>query len=372
MASLVTAGPSGFFYAQFYDKDRRPQRRRVPLRTRQRRAAERALQRLEVAFALGEFDPWAPPTSPAAEDALGAGHDLERLGPAARAFLDARAHLRPNTLRTYREVVLAFARHHGDGFPVGRLTARHVAAWLDATRAGDVTRRKYAAHLGYLFRFLVGRGAMTHDVSKGVALRRVPETAPKAMTRAEVDRLLAEIARPDGRRRRSGGDLPPDRDWLYDLVAVNVHLGLRRGELCHLRWAHVDLDRGVVCVANTDEFTTKSGRERAVPLSCDARDRLRRRRERFPAATYVFEVDGHRLVPGTASERFRVFVRRAGLPRHLNLHSTRHTFGTWLADRGVPLHVLQRLMGHASVTVTERYLATRPEALVEWVSVAFA
>lgn len=75
----------------------------------------------------------------------------------------------------------------------------------------------------------------------------------------------------------------------------------------------------------------------------------------------MFQVDGQKLAPGTLSKMFLKFRRMAGLPEHINLHSTRHTFGTWLAERGTPVTVIQTLMGHSSVTTTERYMSTRAD-----------
>jgi len=68
---------------------------------------------------------------------------------------------------------------------------------------------------------------------------------------------------------------------------------------------------------------------------------------------------------------FLKFRRKAGLPEHINLHSTRHTFGTWLAERGTPVTVIQTLMGHSSVTTTERYMSTRADIAESWVKKVF-
>jgi len=62
---------------------------------------------------------------------------------------------------------------------------------------------------------------------------------------------------------------------------------------------------------------------------------------------------------GAIHESFNVLVRRCGLksepPFNITLHTLRHTFGSWLAVEGVPLRAIQKLMGHKSITTTERY-----------------
>src|SRR5690606_38901397 len=109
---------------------------------------------------------------------------------------------------------------------------------------------------------------------------------------------------------------------------------LRRGELIHLRWEHVCLEDRVLRVVNTDEFTTKSARERTIPLCDPAIDVLGSLRN--GQNVYIFEPNGNKMNANTATNYFRRFRRLAKLPEGINLHSTRHTFGTWLAERGVP------------------------------------
>jgi len=357
MASLIRNRRSGFYYAQFYSHLQKPNRKTVSLKTRKKRVAERALAKLEDAVALGEVDPWAPEDEN--ED------ELSVMGVAVGAYLKSCRHLKSSTQRTYREILFPFRDHLGSGYPVSKISVRNILTWLDSTSAGDVTRRKYVNHLGYFFRFLLQRGEISTDLSKKVPLRKVPELAPKAMTKDEVDALvwaIREYAR-DGRCRR-------DYTWLGLLVEANVYLGLRRGELIHLQWDHVDLERGILVVRNSAEFTTKSSRERSIPL-CERSKTALRSLLSYRVGKYVFHVNGQKLKAGTLTKLFLKFRRQAGLPEHINLHSTRHTFGTWLAERGTPVTVIQTLMGHSSVTTTERYMSTRADVAETWVRKVF-
>lgn len=80
---------------------------------------------------------------------------------------------------------------------------------------------------------------------------------------------------------------------------------------------------------------------------------------------------GRKLEPSTLSQAFLKFRRKAGLPEEFSLHSTRHTVESWLAQRGVPVTVIQRLMGHSTVTTTERYMSMRADVTQQWVRQAF-
>ena len=147
MASLVYHSRSGYYFAQFYNGHQNPTRKTVFLKTKKKRIAERALGKLEDAVALGEFDPWEPKQETA--DELGV------MGVAVRAYLESCSHLKANTLRTYGEILIPFQMHLGANYKLTRISVRDIISWLDSTSANDVTRRKYANHLGYFFRFLV-------------------------------------------------------------------------------------------------------------------------------------------------------------------------------------------------------------------------
>jgi len=160
MASLVSLS-SGIYYAKFYDAERSPNRKRVSLKTRNRRLAERLLAKLESKYLLGTFDPWSPP-EPAATSQAACG-DLRMLGDAVDAYMASCSHLSKYTLRTYRSIFKLFREHLGDGYPVTHITPADVLGFLDSTDANPVTRHKYLKHLGYLFRYLVRRGVLKRD-----------------------------------------------------------------------------------------------------------------------------------------------------------------------------------------------------------------
>lgn len=365
MASLINR--TGWYYAQFHDASRRPKSKRVSLKTTKKRTAERLLTKLEEQYRLGEFDPWMPPAVEPDEEKP----DLSRLGPAVEAYLASCSHLKPKTIVTYRDVFNLFKACVGDDFPVDRLRADHVQSFVDDGERSVVTRRKYARHLGYLFRYLVREGWMQEDLSKQVRLRRVPEQAPKSMTPGQVETLIGTIEA--HMRTHAKNPRVPDYTWLVRLIRANVHLGLRRAELIHLRWRHVDLKRGTLRVANDDRFSTKSGKERVLPLAGGARCVLEEMyAERAPSPDdLVFTSHKGQLTPSGLSHTFLKFRRKAKLPDGISVHSLRHTYATWMAERGVPVGVIKELMGHSSITTTERYMSVRPATARHWVERVF-
>jgi integrase len=143
---------------------------------------------------------------------------------------------------------------------------------------------------------------------------------------------------------------------LHTMVLIAARTGLRIGELLALKWADVDLQAGRLTVRHGTyrgiDQPPKNRKTRTVPLSDAARQALRAHRHlRGP---YVFcEDDGSRAHYTTHAAR----LRAVGVP---GWHVLRHTFGTALAARGVPLRAIQEWMGHADIKTTMIYAHFSP------------
>jgi len=159
------------------------------------------------------------------------------------------------------------------------------------------------------------------------------------------------------------------------LVLVGLKTGLRQGELIGLQWADVDLPRGKLHVRRTIwrgvSGLPKGGRERTVDLPGSAVDALKGHRHlRGP---FVFcQEDGQPLTDGLMNGPLRRALKRADICREqgrIGWHDLRHTYGSHLAMRGVPLTVIKELMGHATIDMTERYAHLSPDTRREAVAV---
>lgn len=273
---------------------------------------------------------------------------------------------------------------HPGATHLGMVTTAHVEGYLTIVKAAgrfaptaeyrrgrrtvkaNVTPRPLAAPS-----FNVARGvlyavfhALRHD--SGLAVNPVDP-----VPRAKVDRVTREaFSVTELRELVNGADA-----FLQPLVIAGASTGLRKGDLCRLRWSEVDLKAGMIVCK-----TGKTGALARVPLLPGFRDYLQARRpaDAKPDA-YIFPEQAamYAANPTGLSWRFKALVAKCGLegcatvatrPRAVSCrdwHSLRHTYLTLAAAANVPAHLLQQLAGHASPSMTSRYVAHQDDALLQ-------
>lgn len=156
--------------------------------------------------------------------------------------------------------------------------------------------------------------------------------------------------------------LPP---VLADVATVLLDTGLRLGELLSLEWPQVHLEP-----ANGAKFgyltvvsgKSKSRRSRNVPLTERVVAVLRRWGPR--ESGLVFHRGDGKPLSSTLLDQQHARAREAlKLPKDFVLHSLRHTYGTRLGETGADAFTIMKLMGHSTVTVSQRYVHPTPETL---------
>lgn len=150
--------------------------------------------------------------------------------------------------------------------------------------------------------------------------------------------------------------------------------GMRRGEVCGLRWDAIDMKRCIATVrasrfqvvGKVGMKAPKPGVSREVALSLPAQRALAQERSRqqklraiagsawSPTGFVFVEDDGSPIAPLALTNAFRVVAKHAGFGREFSLHSLRHTAATWALASGMEMHAVQGLLGHLDVTTTMR------------------
>jgi integrase len=152
-----------------------------------------------------------------------------------------------------------------------------------------------------------------------------------------------------------------DEGW-REMILVGLRTGLRQGELLALRWEDVDLHRRLLLVRRSVTRgvvgTPKSGKGREVPLGNEVVEALRRYRHLKGELVFCAD-DGRMFRKNECKWPLRRACKRAGI-RRVGWHVLRHTFASHLVMRGVPLRVVQELLGHATIEMTMRYAHLSP------------
>lgn len=169
------------------------------------------------------------------------------------------------------------------------------------------------------------------------------------LTRDEADLLLTTL------KSRS-----PET---HDLALTSLYTGLRCGELFNLQWQDVNFTEGFIHVR--DRKNKESG---LAWLSPPVENMLRVRFAGQKGTDFVFpngDGAGQKFISKTFSRVVaELFNEGVSDPRgKIVFHSLRHTYASWLAQKGVPLHTLAGLMGHKTVAMTERYSHLSPHGM---------
>jgi len=240
---------------------------------------------------------------------------------------------------------------------LGKLRADSIRS-LDIASARDAMRKLYApgsikltlAYVSTVLAWAKRQGLVAANPGLGVEQPRAGRSI-EFWTQEEVQQLLA------GARAGAadvGGKL------LYACIAFALHTGLRKGELCGLRWQDLDLESRRLTVARSYGTTPKSGKARHLRLPAALVPLLREWRACCPRSK-----DG-RVFPivRRINKGLPEVMRAVGLPATLHpWHKLRHTYSSHYIMQGGNILALQKILGHADVKMTLVYAHLAPDYL---------
>ena len=213
------------------------------------------------------------------------------------------------------------------------------------------TRNHYLKTLRAMSRWLVARGYLWEDFTKGITRLKVPIVPRVWLTREQRDQLL-EIAR---------------QEPVYPMIATALYAGLRWGELATLEWSDVDFDRNLIHVRPKAEWMPKSKRDRLIPLHPTLREILLVRYQRAKHAGMKFpncflQPDGLPYRTDNRSEVIQRLLRKVGVKeKRTGWHTLRHTFASLLVQAGESVFKVAAWLGHEDVKTTTIYAHLAPQ-----------
>ena len=264
------------------------------------------------------------------------------------AWLESERRYGANTLAAYESDLDDYLGYAGGDAGSAPPDRRRFRGWLADMAGRGLARTTVARRVSALrsfYRFCGRTGRIDINDLSWLRAPRPPKSVPKPVSEEDARALLAAIF------RRRGDVLAKQRD--FALLMMRYGSGLRISEA-------LDLTRRDVPLGDWLRITGKGGKIREVPV-------LPAIAEAVAAYIGTCPFDGGPDAPLFVSARGNAFGARAAqrlveslrlelsLPAHVTPHALRHAFATHLLGNGADLRAIQELLGHASLSTTQRY-----------------
>jgi len=267
------------------------------------------------------------------------------------AALAGQKKLRPRTIDTYVSSIKRFAAHLGTEPTIADVTADSIGRYqiAKAHLAPAMIAKELSSIRAYC-RWAIRAHLRGDDPTLDIEWPKRDEPIPRALSARDLrllDRILsAPLPILDIKTRHR---MTRDKR----IVLLGLYAGLRLSEIADLTWKTVDLDRGTMVVRG------KGGRDRMLPIHERIASDLGSTPEERQRGAVCGHADGRPLSYKTIPHTFDRWLKEEGLD--ISAHQLRHTFATQLLWAGRDIRTIQRLLGHASLATTERYLSVEME-----------
>lgn len=296
-------------------------------------------------------------------------------------YLSDEKNASPHTCRGYRRDLEAFeeflrnsaiqSAHGGEVRieKVDRIAIRKYLSFLHRKNKKSSIARKLST-LRSFFKYLAREQLIPSNPAKTVSTPKVEKTLPTTLT---VDEAFRLVESPQGRSGKSSSG--SEERGLRDRAILELlySSGLRVSELVGLNSNQLDVDLGIVRVMG------KGRKERIVPVGVKAIDALKayyaergtlmglRPKAAGPQGDdpVFINSSGGRLTARSVGRLIKKYTRHSNIFRKVSPHSLRHTFATHLLDAGADIREIQEMLGHSSLSTTQRYTHVSMGKLME-------
>lgn len=222
----------------------------------------------------------------------------------------------------------------------------------------DKTISSELAEIKKCFRYAVVIRAIVNNPAQAVGFKLSQESTPHFFTKDEIKKIFKALP----------------KEWMRDIFRTLLYTGMRKGELMHLLWKDIDIDRRLIhirhqVVSGEDvvyKTKTKSS-ARSIPMYEEVYRILKRQKGRGLNKDYVF-VNTHGTQFRDDDLYHYLKPRLKKLCIKGSVHTFRHTYASLLIEAGVGLRELKELMGHSRIETTMQYAHLYPHRLHEQVN----
>ena len=285
---------------------------------------------------------------------------LDSLLEAFERYMSVEKNLSPHTRRNYSQDLRHFrqflSRQHPD-LTVKAITSAAIRSYLGTlykkNKKSSLARK--LASLRTFFKFLLRKGLVQSNPAAAVATPRLEKHVPGFLS---IDEVFALLKMPDDTTLAGARDKA--------IMETLYSSGLRVSELVGMNEDALDDNLGIIRVMG------KGKKERIVPIGSKALDAVHRYREAkgirgtvSPGDPLFLNLRGGRLTARSVARIVDRYIERCAIARSISPHSLRHTFATHMLDAGADLRAIQELLGHVSLSTTQKYTHVSVSRLME-------
>jgi len=274
------------------------------------------------------------------------------------SYLETERNVSPHTLEAYgrdlKQLALFVVAEKGEAATAGdvdHLLLRRYLALLGKSARKSTIGRKLAA-IRTFFRFLLRRGIIAKNPAELIA---TPKREQRLPFHLDIDQATTLVEAPTDDQRHALRDRA--------VLELLYSSGLRVSELTGLAIGDLDLAGGMVRVLG------KGGKERIVPVGSRAVEAIRgylmQRGELAGIGPLFLNTRGDRINRRSVARIVDAHVLRIAAFKRISPHVLRHTFATHLLEGGADLRAIQELLGHASLSTTQKYTHVGIDRLME-------
>lgn len=284
-------------------------------------------------------------------------------------YLKIERNVSPHTVRNYLSDLSQFSSFlasRGCDQGVDKIDLMTLRAYLAELKKNGLSKTTVARKLATLrsfFQYLTREGWVDQNPARWITAPKKEKRLPKFLTVDEAQRLMGSPVGA-GFPRPSNPDLPQKaaRRSLRDTAILETFYstGIRISELVSLKKEDIDFHAGLIRVFG------KGRKERVVPIGEKAMTVLQQYLSRFPSAEGVVFCNAKK-VPLTARTIHRIvkqYMRQIDRPS-FSPHTLRHTFATHLLEGGADLRSVQEMLGHTTLSTTQRYTHLQVDHLMQ-------
>lgn len=163
---------------------------------------------------------------------------------------------------------------------------------------------------------------------------RKQQIKPKFLSRTELNLILKNVKSPE----------------LANIFLFAFLTGCRLGEIVNLKCKSIDMINRTITIGD-ESFTSKNGKYRTIPIADELFDRVLKKKINIDKESYIFTKSNSPFPfnKDYVSRSFKDARRKTGLSEDIHFHTLRHSFCSCLGLKGVPITVIQSLLGHQSL-----------------------